>query len=362
MGHSFTRRIKGAWGFVRDRKRLWPTAALLAGFIWDAVTLGRPDQLFDNVVLLFYLLLAGAGILLLNFHQERSLESPPLWQLLLIQFSFGNLSSALFILYGKSGTFAGNWIFFLLLAALILGNEFFHGRFRRLRFHIAMYYLMLFAYAVLIVPIALRKVGDDIFIISGIVSLIAIGGYLLLVRAVAPVRVHRNRKPIALLVLSVFVSFNALYFLNFIPPVPLSLRDIGIYHSVVRQEEGNYQVSYEAGAWYEPWKRSDNTLHYGGGERAYCFSSVFAPARISTPIYHRWEKYDEESGKWITNSLVSFLLTGGRPEGFRGFSEKVSLQEGRWRCSVETQNGVLVGRRAFEVARGAGRDLEFDIR
>jgi len=353
---------KRVTAFVKDNRRWLPTAALLTGFIWDAITLGRPDQLFDNAVLLFYLVLAGGGILLLNFHQERNRSAVPLWQLMVVQFSFGNLASALFILYGKSGTIVGNWPFLLLLIALILGNEFFHGKFQRLRFHIAMFYLMLFAYVVLIVPVLLRKVGDGIFILSSLLGVVAIALYLLLVRTMAPVRLYRNKKPIAVVVVAIFVGFNTLYFSNLIPPVPLSLRDVGIYHDVTRLEDGSYQVMYEKGKWYEPWKRSDKIFHYRRGDNAFCFSSVFAPARISTPIFHRWEFFSESADEWQTATRISFSIEGGRGEGFRGFSEKESLTSGKWRCSVETERGVLIGRRNFEMVRGESGELATGIR
>lgn len=352
-------RIKG---FVRDHRRLWPTAALLAGFVWDAVTLGRPDQLFDNVVLLFYLMLAGAGILLVNYHQERSKGAVPLWQLLLIQFSFGNLAGALLILFGKSGTLVGNWPFLFLFALLIFGNEFLHGKFQRLRFHIAIYYVMVFSYAILVVPIVTRSLGTNVFLMSGAASILALVGYLSLLGLVAPVRLYRNKRAIVAAIALVFVTVNGLYFLNFIPPVPLSLKEIGIYHDVTPLPGGGYQVTYEKGAWYEWWKRSDKIFHYQSGTSVFCFSSVFAPARIATTVSHRWEFFSESANAWQTATRVSFPIEGGRDEGFRGFSEKETLTRGKWRCSVETERGVLIGRRSFEAVRDIPGEFATDIR
>ena len=39
-------------------------------------------------------------------------------------------------------------------------------------------------------------------------------------------------KPIAAWMLSVVLIVNILYFANLIPPVPLALKDAGIYHQV----------------------------------------------------------------------------------------------------------------------------------
>ena len=167
--------------FVRKHRRHLPAAALAAGLIWDSITLNRPDQLFENVVLLFYLFLAGVGIVLLNRHRELFSPDAPLWQLLLVQFSFGNLASGLFILYGQSGTLVGNWPFLLLLAALLIGNEKLRTRYGLARFNIAIYYLLVFAYLILVVPILLGKIGAASFIASGIASLAVITGFLFLV-------------------------------------------------------------------------------------------------------------------------------------------------------------------------------------
>jgi hypothetical protein len=171
----------------------------------------------------------------------------------------------------------------------------------------------------------------------------------------APRLVVGNWRKLIFIVGAIFTSFNMLYFLNAIPPVPLSLKDIGIYHSVVRQESGDYAVSYEPGAWYELWKRSDNTFHYAPGENAYCFSSVFAPEGLSTSVYHQWEYFDEEKGEWVDSTRVSFPISGGRDKGYRSFSRKSALFEGEWRCRVETQRRALVGLRKFEI-------VESDVR
>ena len=81
------------------------------------------------------------------------------------------------------------------------------------------------------------------------------------------------------------------------------------------------------------------------------FVSVFAPAGISVPIVHRWEFFNASANEWQTATRVVFPLTGGRDDGFRGFSEKVALTPGKWRCSVETERGALIGRRTFEAVK-----------
>jgi len=337
-----------AKNIAQNNRRYLPTVALFAGFVWDTITLGRPDQLFDNLVILFYLVLAGVMIVLLNRQDERGKESS-LTQFIIVQFSFGNLASALFVIFGKSGTLVGSWPFLLVFVALLIGNEFMRGKQNQLRIHVAIYYLFLLSYSVLIVPVLARAIGPEIFFVSGVLSIVLIVFFLSIVYKAAPKQTAEHKQHLLGIVTAVFIGFNVFYIANLIPPVPLSLRDIGIYHNVTRSAENFYVVIFEKGKWYEPWKRSDETVHYSEGDEVFCFSSVFAPARISTPIFHRWEYYDETIKEWETSTRISFPISGGRDEGFRGYSVKDSLFFGKWRCSVETGRGELIGRRTFKI-------------
>jgi hypothetical protein len=89
------------------------------------------------------------------------------------------------------------------------------------------------------------------------------------------------------------------------------------------------------------------------GDSAYCFSSVYAPADLDAPIYHRWEHYNEAIHRWETLSRISFPISGGRSQGYRGWSAMSALTAGDWRCDVETGSGALIGRIAFTVVESA---------
>lgn len=326
-----------------------PAAALFVGFVWDLLTLGRPDQIYGNVILTGYIVIAGGCILLLNFRRARGREDAQLGLQTLLQFCFGNLASGLFVFYGQSGTLTGNWLFLLILLGLLVGNEFLRGRYQRTYFHIAVYYALIFAYLALIVPVVFHQIGTRMFLVSAILSLGVISVYLLILWVFAPKLVRENLRRLAWMLGTIFWVFIGLYFGNFIPPVPLALTEIGIYHRIDRDVSGNYALSYEPKPWYALWRRFDSTFHKGPGESAYCFSSVYAPVGLTTPIYHRLEYYNEKSSGWETRTHIFFPIVGGRTEGYRGFSEESALEPGRWRCSVETSGGSLIGRRSFIV-------------
>ena len=334
---------------------------LLTGFIFDLIIADRPDSLQNNLLLLSYLIIAGLLIVVLNIRTTRQREVHPSYQplflLFVLQFCFGGLASNLLVLYGRSGTFAASTLFFLLLLGLVIGNEFLRNRYAQLRFNIITYYTLLLTYLLVALPTFLfHSVDTWVFLASGAISLLIIAGFLGLVYW-AVLRGRQREKQfyeVSVLVGLVFLFFNALYFLNIIPPVPLSLKNIGVYHSIERLASpaggtaSIYSATYEEPPWFVFWRDTNSTYTLHASAAAVCFSSVFAPAKLTAPIFHRWEKYDEDKNKWVQVSRISFAISGGRDGGFRGFTN-LTVTPGRWRCNVETQGGALIGRTSFTV-------------
>jgi hypothetical protein len=171
--------------------------------------------------------------------------------------------------------------------------------------------------------------------------------FLQVVMRIFPELYTRSMRGIWLAVFGIFVSFHALYFTNTIPPVPLSLKEIGVYHQVTRAEQG-YLVSYEEPSRFEFWRSTARTFHRAPQESVYCFSAVFAPTRLRTNIYHSWQR-KTEGGAWVRDSYIGFSLAGGRDEGYRGYTMKSNIADGEWRCVVETEGGKVVGETYFSV-------------
>jgi hypothetical protein len=325
--------------------------ALVFGFIFDSITLNRPDQLLDNAILLTYLTIAGGVILFMTMRAARGSVESKLAPFLpvVLQFCFGSLSSGLLVLYFRSGTVAQSLLFFLILASLLVGNEFLKSRYAQFRFNIAIYYLLLLCYVELTVPVLLRTIGPLVFLISGVVSLLLIGGFLWLLHLTARQELVRHIKPTGAIVGLIFFTFSVLYFVNVIPPVPLAMRELGIYHSVLKRSDDTYLALYEPSRWYEFWRPTSRSYSLTESRSVFCFSSVFAPADLTAPIYHKWEYKNPATNDWEVRSRVSFPIAGGRADGYRGFSIKTSLTPGSWRCNVETAQGSLIGRVSFEV-------------
>lgn len=341
-------RIKHFRAWIVENRRHLPTAALVAGFIWDLLTLGRPDEIYGNVVLLSYLLIAGGTILLYNMRRARRDVEPATLYLILMQFCFGNLTSGILVFYGQSGTLSGNWPFLLLFTGLLVGNEFLRSRYSRIYFHVAIYFVFVLTYVELVAPILLRLTGTEVFVISAFAALLFIVFFVVLLALTAGKIVSEGFRTLSYVLAGVFVVFNGLYFFNLIPPVPLVLKDVGVYHSVFRTPEDSYLTEGEERTLWDKIPLVRVTLHIAKGGSAYCFSSVFSPTGLSTPVYHNWERYTEEGG-WQSLSRIPYPTLGGRSEGYRGFSIKTIAEEGLWRCSVENYRGALIGQQTFRI-------------
>ncbi len=353
MLHQFYKKLHM---FIRHH---WLTVAFIFGFVLDNITLNRVDQLFDNIVLLSYVILAMISIVLFyagtaeRFNNDRLNNFLKTKSPILMQYAFGGLLSGMLIFYGRSSSFVDNWPFIIIILGVIYGNETIKKRGQRLVYNFVIFFIGLFTYVTLIVPVLLGKMGPLIFVGSGLLVLVIISVFFNILSRIVPNFIELQKRSVVFSIGLVYVLLNVFYFTNIIPPIPLSLKHIGIYHSVVRNTAlGTYTLQYETPKWWEWYRKSDSTYHYSTGESIYCYASVFAPTRLSTKIYQRWEYYDESLGSWKEHARMAYGIEGGRSEGYRGHSEIENYHEGKWRCIVETERGQIIGKETFQVSKG----------
>ena len=335
------------------------TIAFLLGSLYDALTLRRVDQLVDNVILVTYLLLLG-GLLVVE-QRLRSGRPTAAWMRrhrklvhFGAQFLFGGLFSAYVIFYFKSANGVGAMVFVLLLTVLLLVNEFLDAGLRAEPLRLALYYLCAFSLLLFFLPVVTGWPGPGLFLGAGIGALLLGMGVAWGIHGREPRRLGLR----AALFASVFAGLGTLDLLGLIPPVPLALMEAGTFHDVSRVS-GGYELTYENPRWYRAFDEDDSTFHFRPGDKAWCFTAVFAPSGMGTEIWHRWEHYDAEEG-WVQTDRIRFDLKGGRAEGYRGYTRKTSLQPGAWRVVVEAARGREIGRVKFMVVEervGEGEEL-----
>ncbi len=347
---------------IRFVRHHWLTTAFLLGFILDNLTLTRVDQVFDNVVLLSYVILAMISIMLLYAGiAERYGERTNLFLKskapILMQYAFGGLLSGMLIFYGRSSSIADSWPFLCVLLGVIYGNETIKDRSGRMVYNLVIFFTGLFAYVVLIVPVVLGKMGPLIFVGSGALALTIMYLFFQILEKIVPNFIELQKRSVVFFIGLIYITLNFLYFTNIIPPIPLSMKHVGIYHNVVHLENGGYELTHETQEWWSTNKDSDNVFHYSKGDSIYCYASVFAPARLAIDVYHRWEYYDEAKGDWVEHGRYQYSIEGGRGEGYRGYTSIANFREGEWRCTVETERGQVIGRETFTVASGVRAPL-----
>jgi hypothetical protein len=321
--------------------------SLIGGFVFDAVTLRQVGQFWENFWVIAHLAIVGTAIILINaLHADVGDEADPskwhFWLVNILQFFFGGILSTYLVFYFRSGSIAVSWPFILLLGLAFYANESFKRHYIRLSFQVSLFYLSLFSFAIFLVPVLMHKIGVGIFLLSGLISLVCMWIFLIILFFFTKGNIRKQRKIILLSIGSIFVLVNIFYFTNLIPPIPLSLKDSGVYHSVVKNSDGSYGVTYEKQPWYDFFNPYD-TIHVVQGDPVYIYSAIFSPSELDVNIVHDWQYYDAQTERWIDEGKVPLSLVGGRGNGFRTYSFRTDLTVGKWRVNVDTTNGQVIG-------------------
>lgn len=150
--------------------------------------------------------------------------------------------------------------------------------------------------------------------------------------------------------IAVQAGFAALYFAKLIPPVPLSISAIGIYHDAHRVGD-RFELAMTRPRWLF-WQRGDQRFLARPGDKVHCFVSVFSPTRFKDRLLLRWQYLDPASG-WEDRDAIALDIVGGRDGGFRADTVKARYQPGRWRVRVETSDDCELGRIDFKIIEDA---------
>ncbi len=346
--------MKKLLAFVRTHERKVSTAVFLGGFILDSLTLTRVDFGWVHALFSFYLVIAAMTLVLTHHFAGAKPDSAatkrqPLYTFLpmVTQFVLGGLFSGCLVFYTKSATLYASWPFLLLLAVVFIGNEVLHKYRERVIFQTSLFFFALYSYAMFALPIAVGSIGTLIFLGSGVVSVGVFAALLFLMRSIRKEGFEEFARSAGIAAASILAVVNLFYFTGILPPLPLALKDAGVYHSLVKTADG-YEVTAEPrSSWFS--RISRQTLHLSRGETPYVFSAVFAPVALTTSVVHRWEFYDEAAGEWVTRANLPFFISGGRDAGYRGYSYMREWEAGAWRVSIETESGATIGYVRFNI-------------
>lgn len=330
--------------FFETYERLLMPTTLLFGTIVDFITFRTLNIETTFLILGVYLLLCVLCIVVLNTKQHDRVRIAAKF---LIQFTFGALLSSSFVFYWFSGAFSVSWPILALVVVLMISNESFRHFYLKPIVQLSIFYFVLFSFLTLLFPFLVHSVEPIWFYVIGDVSFATMFLFVMIlakyIESIRRVRVHVLFSSILIL-----VFMNLFYVLDVIPPIPLSLREAGVYHSVVRSGAG-YQTHAEKESLLDR-VMPGQTIHItSSNRRVFVFASIFAPTDLNTTIVHEWNFYDETKKKWVVKDELTYHISGGREDGYRGYSNKSSVEPGKWRVDVQTKKGQTLGRVRFDV-------------
>ena len=321
------------------------------GFLIDILTISRIYSLRGLIQQGVYLLILGILLVLEIRHQSGLLQlsdrTKKWWDYhnLFIHFLFGSLLSLYTIFYYTSASAIASFIFIILLAGLMFANEMAKIRAVGLPIRIILFTICTLSFFSFFYPIIFGRVGVYPFWLGFLSSL----GLMAFIWFLHFSKIQNLKNKVLIPALGVHLLFLLSYYTSLIPPVPLALKRIGIYHSVEKRD-GKYIGKYRPDS--SQWWSRDKYFLAQTGDKINILLSIFSPLSFRDEVTLRWFRKDPRRG-WILEDSIPLIILGGREEGFRGFGVKQFYAEGEWRILVETSDGREVGRIQLRVKKDA---------
>jgi hypothetical protein len=346
MDETRPRLSERAKTFYHDHEPACTVGFFIAGFLFDTMAVGRIDKLHNIIHQAIYLFLC-AMFTSYELRERYGDFAPParfktVWRYhaAATHFMLGTLLNIYTLFYFKSASLGTSFLFLMILAGLLAINELKPFGDSGTTLRMTLFSLCLVSYFTYLVPTLVGAIGVLPFLGTLAASTACVALLAAWLRRHLP-----DPKVLAphLLVPFACVAFGfaALYFLKVIPPVPLSLSEIGVYHDVSR--EGDHFVLSETRPRWRFWERGDQTFLARPDDKIFCYVQVFSPARFRERLQLRWLRRDPAAG-WEEADAIPLDTAGGREGGWRGFAVKGRWTPGRWRVRVETSDARELGR------------------
>lgn len=257
-----------------------------------------------------------------------------------VQFCFGSLFSALVVCYFKSSGSLASFILVILLAVLLVGNEFLQKRYESFGVSLAFFCLLGTMFLNFTLPHLVHRIGFIWFFLSTLASL-GICAFIW--------KISRRSKKVLIAPIAISVCLTVAYLMNWVPPVPLVLK-----HQLVCQnfDKADYSCDVDAPSLLQKIGLKSPTVHRLPDNEVYVLASIYAPAKLKAEIEYRWFYLDPKTEKYkLTDKISSgrMVINGGREEGFRSFSKKKNIPAGRYRVETAFKDGAVIGAQTFEV-------------
>jgi hypothetical protein len=344
--------------------------AFVGGFLFDIVTLDRIDSWFTIGQQVVYILVIGIALMQMFFEEGRPERDTTgmgtvkrayyEYRNAIVHFVLGSLLSLYTLFFFKSSSLFVSFGFMAILVTLLIVNE--SERFKKLglSFKFALISICVLSFSASVVPVFIGSIGMLVFLASMLIGCIPVAVINRRINIHAPDRARQARRQILVPFGAVLALFLTLYLFRLIPPVPLSIQYIGVYHGVERQGD-TFVLSHERPFW-RFWDNGDQQFLAQPGDKVHVFFRIFSPARFADQVLMRWY-WRDGGGKWRLQDSIPINIVGGRAQGFRGYGMKSNYQPGAWKLQVETTDEREIGRVYFdlEAVPASPRNFETDV-
>jgi len=342
--------------------------SFICGFVFDIVTVDRADSWYAIGQQVVYIAVILAALTQMFFEQGRPQPDPASLSLLkrwyyqyrtaLVHFFLGTLLNVYTLFFFKSSSLLVSFAFLAFLVLLLWANESKRVKSMGLSFKFTLLSLCVMCFAANVVPIFVGSIGLTVFLVSMLAGGVPVIGVVWWIGKRKPDLLSRARRQMLVPLGGVLVGFLVFYFFRLIPPVPLSIPFIGVYHAVEKTQD-SYRLSHERPIW-RIWHHGDQEFLAQPGDKVYVFFRIFSPTRFSDQLQLRWYWKDDVRG-WALQDTIPIKIVGGRAEGFRGYGFKSNYQPGEWKVQVETTDGREIGRVYFQLETRPEWPRNFDI-
>lgn len=354
--------------YYEKHEHAFDMLAFVGGFVFDIAMLDRIDAWFTIAQQAAYLILIAMILLQMFFTEGKTPPDPTGMFILkrwyfeyrtaLVHFLLGTLLNLYTLFFFKSASLFVSFAFMIVLLLLMIANDSKRLKALGVSFKFALFSLCLLSFCASVVPVFVGSMGLFVFLLSMLVACVPMAVINRRIRIHAPERVAQARRQILVPFGVVLVGFLLLYLFRLIPPVPLSIPFIGVYHNVEHSQE-TFRLSHERPYW-KIWHHGDQDFAAQPGDKIYVYFRIFSPARFSDQVLMRWYWKDQRD-KWKLQDSIPIKIVGGREEGFRGYGMKSNYQPGDWKLQVETADEREIGRVYFEVATVPPAPREFEV-
>jgi hypothetical protein len=275
-------------------------------------------------------------------------------RLWVMHFFLGTLLNAFMVFYFRASSGLLSFVFLVILAGLIVGNELPQFRKRGPIVRVMLLSFSVTSFLAYLIPVlwgSLRSWQYPLAVVVGSAATYGLWRFFTrfthdptwtFKRAVAP---GLGMQAVLLL----------MYVVDVIPPVPLSLKHIAIYASVTSQRTNqgiHYALEYQRAPMWKFWRKEDSTFRAPAGSKAYAFVKIFAPTKFQDQVRFAWEYDDPKKGWTARGTPYATGLSGGNEEGYRTFAYSTMGKPGTYRVRVLTADGREIGRKTFTYEEG----------